>query len=234
MMGMGTIVNAAAILAGASLGLLLRRGLPERWQETIMNGVALCIVVIGLQMALKTNNIIVVVFSIVIGAMLGETMDLDGKLQRFGNWVGAMITKGGNKGVAGQIAEGFVATTLIYCVGAMAIVGSIQDGLKGDPTILYAKSTLDGITAIIFSANMGIGVALSAGSVFVYQGCITLLAGALQSIITENILSELTATGGILIMAIGVNMLKLKEIRISNLLPAIFVAGIIAYVMGCM
>ena len=130
------------------------------------------------------------------------------------------------------IGEGFVAASLIYCVGAMAIIGSLQDGLKGDTTILFAKSTLDGIIAIILTANLGIGVALSAVSVLLYQGTLTLLAGVLEPVLTTSILNEVTATGGMLIMAIGVNMLKVVQIRISNLLPAVLWAGIIVAVSG--
>ena len=225
MVGLGTLVNSGAILAGAGAGLLLRRGLPEKWQESIMQGVALCIIVIGVQMAFKSENIMVVIFSIVLGAIVGEGIDIDTKLQRFGDWIGSKLIGGHDAGAAKVIGEGFVAASLIYCVGAMAIIGSLQDGLKGDTTILFAKSTLDGIIAII-------GVALSAVSVLLYQGTLTLLAGVLEPVLTTSILNEVTATGGMLIMAIGVNMLKVVQIRISNLLPAVLWAGIIVAVSG--
>ena len=143
MVGLGTLVNSGAILAGAGAGLLLRRGLPEKWQESIMQGVALCIIVIGVQMAFKSENIMVVIFSIVLGAIVGEGIDIDTKLQRFGDWIGSKLIGGHDAGAAKAIGEGFVAASLIYCVGAMAIIGSLQDGLKGDTTILFAKSTLD-------------------------------------------------------------------------------------------
>ena len=211
---MGTLVNSGAILAGAGAGLLLRRGLPEKWQESIMQGVALCIIVIGVQMAFKSENIMVVIFSIVLGAIVGEGIDIDTKLQRFGDWIGSKLIGGHDAGAA------------------MAIIGSLQDGLKGDTTILFAKSTLDGIIAIILTANLGIGVALSAVSVLLYQGTLTLLAGVLEPVLTTSILNEVTATGGMLIMAIGVNMLKVVQIRISNLLPAVLWAGIIVAVSG--
>ena len=232
MVGLGTLVNSGAILAGAGAGLLLRRGLPEKWQESIMQGVALCIIVIGVQMAFKSENIMVVIFSIVLGAIVGEGIDIDTKLQRFGDWIGSKLIGGHDAGAAKAIGEGFVAASLIYCVGAMAIIGSLQDGLKGDTTILFAKSTLDGIIAIILTANLGIGVALSAVSVLLYQGTLTLLAGVLEPVLTTSILNEVTATGGMLIMAIGVNMLKVVQIRISNLLPAVLWAGIIVAVSG--
>lgn len=187
--------------------------------------VALCIIVIGVQMAFKSENIMVVIFSIVLGAIVGEGIDIDTKLQRFGDWIGSKLIGGHDAGAAKVIGEGFVAASLIYCVGAMAIIGSLQDGLKGDTTILFAKSTLDGIIAIILTANLGIGVALSAVSVLLYQGTLTLLAGVLEPVLTTSILNEVTATGGMLIMAIGVNMLKVVQIRISNLLPAVLWAG---------
>lgn len=228
MTGMGTIVNAAAILAGAGAGLILRQGLPDRWQETIMHAIGLSVTVIGIQMALKTNNIIIVIISLVAGAIIGELLDIDKALNRFGTWVGGKLSNDKEKGSAAAIiGQGFVATSLIYCVGAMAIVGSIQEGLTGDASTLFAKSILDGITAIIFAANMGVGVALSALSVALYQGSLTLLAGSMETIMTPLLLAELTATGGILIIAIGLNMLKLVKIRIANMLPAIIAAGIV-------
>ena len=228
MIGTGTIVNATAILAGAGLGLILRKGLPEKWQETIMHAIGLSVAIIGIQMALKTNNIIIVIISLALGAIVGELLDIDKALNRVGVWVGGKLTSSKDKGSAAAIiGQGFVATSLIYCVGAMAIVGSIQEGLTGDASTLYAKSILDGITAIIFAANMGVGVALSALSVAVYQGSITLLAGSMESIMSQAILAELTATGGILIIAIGLNMLKLLKIRIANMLPAILIAGFV-------
>ena len=228
MTGMGTIVNAAAILAGAGAGLILRQGLPDKWQETIMHAIGLSVTVIGIQMALKTNNIIIVIISLVAGAIIGELLDIDKALNRFGTCVGGKLSNDKEKGSAAAIiGQGFVATSLIYCVGAMAIVGSIQEGLTGDASTLFAKSILDGITAIIFAANMGVGVALSALSVALYQGSLTLLAGSMETIMTPLLLAELTATGGILIIAIGLNMLKLVKIRIANMLPAIIAAGIV-------
>lgn len=230
MSGLGTIANAAAIICGALAGIVLRRGLPEKWQQTIMQGVALCIVVIGLQMAFKTANIVIVVVSLVIGSIIGEYFDIEGKLQKFGSWIASKVYHGKDGSFAAQLARGFISSTLIFCIGAMAVVGALQDGLKQDPTILYAKATLDGIISVILTANLGIGVAFSAFSVFIYQGCLTLLAAFLQTVMTEAVLNEITACGGILITAIGINMLKILEIRISNQLPAIFIACLLAYI----
>ena len=225
MSGLGTIANAAAIICGALAGIVLRRGLPEKWQQTIMQGVALCIVVIGLQMAFKTANIVIVVVSLVIGSIIGEYFDIEGNLQKFGGWIASKVYHGKDGSFAAQLARGF-----IFCIGAMAVVGALQDGLKQDPTILYAKATLDGIISVILTANLGIGVAFSAFSVFIYQGCLTLLAAFLQTVMTEAVLNEITACGGVLITAIGINMLKILEIRISNQLPAIFIVWLLAYI----
>lgn len=230
MSGLGTIANAAAIICGALAGIVLRRGLPEKWQQTIMQGVALCIVVIGLQMAFKTANIVIVVVSLVIGSIIGEYFDIEDNLQKFGSWIASKVYHGKDGSFAAQLARGFISSTLIFCIGAMAVVGALQDGLKQDPTILYAKATLDGIISVILTANLGIGVAFSAFSVFIYQGCLTLLAAFLQTVMTEAVLNEITACGGVLITAIGINMLKILEIRISNQLPAIFIAWLLAYI----
>ena len=230
MSGLGTIANAAAIICGALAGIVLRRGLPEKWQQTIMQGVALCIVVIGLQMAFKTANIVIVVVSLVIGSIIGEYFDIESNLEKFGSWIASKVYHGKDGSFAAQLARGFISSTLIFCIGAMAVVGALQDGLKQDPTILYAKATLDGIISVILTANLGIGVAFSAFSVFIYQGCLTLLAAFLQTVMTEAVLNEITACGGVLITAIGINMLKILEIRISNQLPAIFIVWLLAYI----
>jgi len=230
MPGLGTLANVAAIMAGACIGLFLKRGFPPRWQETIMQGIALCIVIIGAQMALASKNIILVIVSLVVGSLVGEYTDIDGHLHHFGDWVERKLMRANPQSgePSGSIGEAFISTSLIYCVGAMAIVGSIQDGLTADHSVLYAKATLDGLTAIVFSANMGVGVGLSALPVLLYQGSITLLAGALHSVMTQSLVTEVSATGGILIMAIGVNMLKLLEIRIANMIPSILAAAVLA------
>ncbi|QJW46711.1 DUF554 domain-containing protein [bacterium BFN5] len=218
----GTLVNAAAVLSGSVVGLLLKQGMPERYQHTIMQGLALAVGVIGLQMAFKTQNMLIVILSIVMGAIIGEALNLDVLLTKFGNWLTAKL---GSQ--YGNVGEGFVTASLVYCVGAMAVVGSIQDGLTGDASTLYAKSMLDGVSAVVFASTLGIGVALSSISVIVYQGSITLLAGAFSSLLTEQIITELTAVGGVLIIAISILMLEVKKIKVANLLPAIPAAVII-------
>lgn len=226
MPGLGTIANCGAIVIGSVIGLFLKKGLPEKWQETILSGIALCILIIGIQMALKTQKIIITIFSLAIGAVLGESLDIEGKMNRLGIWVGEMVTKG--EGSAAAVAKGFVNASILYCTGAMAIVGSIQDGLANDHATLFAKATLDGLISIILTANLGFGVCLSAISVGFYQGSITMMASAIESFVDSTVLAELTAAGGIMIMAIGTNMLKVSQIRIGNLLPGVFVAVVLA------
>ena len=194
-----------------------------------MQGITLCIFVIGCQMAFQSKNIIVVIVSIAVGTIIGEMLDIDSRLQRFGNWVEVKMVGKRNTGTGGAIGEGFIAASLIYCIGAMAIVGSIQDGLTGDHQILFAKSTLDGMTSIIFTANLGVGVGLSAVSVLIYQGLITILAAHLQSLMTPALMAEITATGGILIMAIAVNMSKVIQIRIANQIPSLVVVALLVH-----
>ena len=227
MPGLGTIVNSLAIFAGAVLGIIFKKGLPTKWQETMMGGIALCIIVIGVQMALKTQNIVIVIFSLVLGSIIGEIMNIEAAMNVLGQYLGKKIA-GKDGSAAAAVAKGFVSATVLFCSGAMAIVGSIQDGLTADHTTLFAKATLDGLISLVFSANMGIGVALSAFSVAVYQGLITLLSGVVGPLITEVMLAELTAAGGVMIMAIGTNMLHLTSLRVGNMVPGMFVAAVLA------
>lgn len=230
MIGLGTIVNAVGIFVGAVLGLIFKKGLPKKWQETMMSGIAICIIVIGVQMALKTNNIVIVIFSIVIGSILGEIIDIEAGMNRIGEVLGKRIA-GSNKSVAAEIAAGFVNASVLFCSGAMAIVGSIQDGLLGDHATLFAKATLDALISLVLTANLGVGVALSALSVGVYQGAITMLAGFIGPYITDAMLAEITGSGGVMIMAIGTNMLYLTKIRIGNMIPAMLVAALVVRLM---
>ena len=227
MPGLGTLVNSGVIILGSLIGLLLKRGLPEKWQETMINSIALCVFIIGIQMAMKTDNIIIVIISLVIGSIIGEIIDIEEVMNGLGAWLGSKLSKESGS-IAGQIAEGFVNSSILFCTGAMAIVGSIQDGLSGDCSTLFAKATLDGIIALILTANVGVGVMLSAITVGVYQGSITLMAGFVEPYITEVILQEITASGGVMIMAIGTNMLRITKIRIGNMLPGMLVAAVLA------
>ena len=223
MTGLGTMVNCAAIIGGCAVGLILRKGFPEKWQETIMYGVALCIFLIGLEMAQKSQNVILVIASIVIGSIIGEMLDINGKLNRFGAWVEKKML-GNRTQTSGSFGKAFIAASLVFCIGAMAIVGSIEEGLTVNHQILFAKAMLDCILSIIFGANMGAGVALSAVPVGLYQGSITLLAAWMQNLLTPDVIREVSATGGVLIMAIGIVQARLLPIRLANQIPALPVA----------
>jgi len=220
---LGTIVNVIAIIVGGFTGMVLKRGIPENFKQTVMQGIGLTVVLIGFQMALKTQNPLIVIGSLVIGGILGEWAAIEDKLRRLGLWLENKVGKD-----KGEVAKAFVSTSLIYCVGAMAITGAIEDGLNGNPQTLYAKSMLDGFSAVIFASTMGIGVVFSALPVLLYQGTISLLAKWAASLLSVPVTAEMTATGGLLIVGIGMNILGIKEIRVGNLLPAIGVAVIIA------
>lgn len=214
----GTIVNVIAIVIGGLIGLFLKSGINEKVSKTVMDGLGLCIMLIGIGGALKSNNILLIIISIVVGGIIGEIIDIDLSLKKFGDKLEKKLSKTG-----GKFSEGFVTTTLLYCVGSMAIVGSIEAGLTGNYQTLYAKSMLDGISAIIFSSTLGIGVLFSSISVFIYQGSITLLSGLLKGILTEVIIGEITAVGSLLILALGLNMLNITKIKVANLLPSVFI-----------
>lgn len=214
----GTLINMVAILAGSALGLLLRKGIPDRLRDTVMQGLGLCVLLIGASGALKTADTMCVIISIVVGGLLGAAVNIERQLERLG--------KAAEKKFAhpeGGFANGFVTASLVYCVGAMAIVGSMDSGLRGDHATLIAKSALDGVSAIFFASALGPGVALSAVAVFVYQGAIALLATWIAPLLTDPIITEMSAVGGLLIIGIGLNMIYDKHISVGNLLPAIFV-----------
>jgi uncharacterized membrane protein YqgA involved in biofilm formation len=215
---LGTIVNSLAILVGSLLGFLLKGGIPDRINDSIMKGLALCVMVIGISGAIKSENMILVISSIVVGAIIGELIDIDKWLKRLGDFIEDKL-----QGRGGKISEGFVTASLVYCVGAMAIVGSLDSGLKGDHGILFTKAMLDGISSIMFTSTLGIGVALSSVSVFLYQGAITIAASFVQGILTGPVVTEISAVGSLMIMGLGFNMLGLTKIKVANFLPAIFI-----------
>ena len=230
MVGMGTVVNVAAIAGGSLLGLLVGRGIKEKYQETVIYGLALCVIVLGIQMALQGQHILLTIISLVVGSILGEALGIEEKLEQVGTLLAEKFQKSRKKGDAGTDAfvEGFLNASLLYCVGAMAIVGSIQDGLSGDPTTLYTKALIDGLSGIIYASNFGVGVLFSALSVGVYQGILTALAGFLGPWLSQLVVQEVAACGGLMILGIGINMTKLLKIRVGNMLPGLLVAGVAA------
>lgn len=218
---LGTIVNSITIIIGAIIGILLKKGIKDDYKNTIMDGIGISVLVIGISNALEFENLVVVIVSIVIGSIIGELIDINKRLNNLGDRLQSKF-----KNEEGNFSKGFVTASLVYCVGAMAIVGSIQSGLSGNHETLYAKAVLDGITAIVFASTLGIGVMFSSVAVFLYQGIITLFASSVSSILTTIVINEISSVGGILIIAIGINLLGLKEIKIANMLPAIIVPPI--------
>ncbi|KRQ87305.1 putative membrane protein YdfK [Caloramator mitchellensis] len=214
---LGTIVNFFSIIVGSLLGLVFKKGMPERINETIMSGLALCVLLIGVSGTLKSQNILLIIFSIVIGGIAGELVNIDKLLNNLGDFIEGKLKGKGN------VSEGFVTASLLYCVGAMAIVGSLQSGLEGNHKILFAKSILDGVSAIIFSSTLGIGVVFSAFSVLIYQGLITLMASFLKPLLVTATINEMTAVGSLLIIGLSFNMLKISKIKVANLLPAVII-----------
>jgi uncharacterized membrane protein YqgA involved in biofilm formation len=214
---LGTIVNTLAIIAGSLLGLLFRGGIPEKYSRTVMHAIGLAVVLIGIKTAIQTDAILVVIVSLAIGSIVGELLRIEDRLEHVGNWIGRRLAGHGQ-----GVAQGFVSASLLYCVGAMAIVGSMESGLTGNHQILYAKSMLDGISSVLFASTLGIGVLFSAGSVLLYQGVITLGAASLKQFLVPEIVSQMSAVGGLLIVAIGLGLLEIRKVKVGNMLPAIF------------
>ncbi len=215
---LGTIVNTMAVIAGSLIGLLFKGSIPEKYSKTIMHAIGLAVILIGLKTALETDDILVIIISLAVGSVIGERLCIEDRLERLGKWLGHLVS-GDNEG----IAKGFVTASLIYCVGAMAIVGSLESGLSGNHQTLFAKSLLDGIGSILFASTLGVGVLFSAVSVFLYQGAITLAASILKQFLIPGVVVQMSAVGGLLIMAIGINLLEIKKLQIGNMLPAIFI-----------
>lgn len=230
----GTIINAAAVLAGSLAGLLLKYtagyftagsgALGHRLQEVIMHGVALCVLYIGISGSLEGEKTLVAILSMVLGAILGELLDLDRRMRALGDWVQKKterLTRG--EGGGASVSEGFVTASLLFCVGAMAIVGALENGLTGNYETLQAKALLDGISSIVFASSLGIGVAFSAVAVFLYQGSIALLASVLEPYLGgDAVIAEMTCVGSLLIIALATNMLGVTKIKVMNLVPAVF------------
>lgn len=212
----GTLVNVAAVLIGSGIGLAIGSRLSERLQRIITTGLGLSTLLIGVQMALKVQNVLVVIASMVIGGVVGELLGIEEALEQAGDWLKARA-----RSSSGTFVAGYVTASLVFCVGPMTLLGSIQEGLTGNPDIIYTKSMLDGAASVAFASSLGIGVSFAAVTVLVFQGALTLLGARLAFLLRPEILNELTATGGLLILAIGLLLLDVKRIRVANLLPAL-------------
>lgn len=215
---LGTIVNTVAIIAGSLLGVSLRRGIPDRYKETVIAAIGLVVLLIGLKNALQTDDLLLVIISLTLGAVLGEMMHIEERIEAVAYWIGNRLGRAGD-----GVAQGFVTASLVFCVGAMGIVGALESGLTGNHQTLFAKSMLDGVTSIIFASTLGIGVLFSSAAVFIYQGAITFLAVYLKPSLTPVVVTQMSAVGGLLIVAIGLNILDISKLRLGNMLPGLFI-----------
>jgi uncharacterized membrane protein YqgA involved in biofilm formation len=215
---LGTYVNVVAVIIGSIIGVLLHQRFPESIRKIGFQAIGLCVLFLGIIMALKTENFLILIFSMLIGAIIGELMHLDRRIDQFGEFLKARIGSTND-----QFSEGLVTAFLIFCIGAMTIIGSIEDGLNNDPSILFAKSLMDGCASIALASTFGIGVLFSAIPLFIFQGGITLLAASSKAFFTEVLITELSAVGGVILMGLSIQLLDLKEIKVVNLLPALIV-----------
>lgn len=216
-----TVINVVLILLGSALGLLFRGKIPEKLIRAITCALGLCVLLIGVDAALGTRDTLCVIVCMVAGTLLGEWIDIEGKMDRVGE---ALKAKVASKGENARFSEAFVSASVLYCVGAMAINGSLAAGLNGDWSILVSKGVIDGVTSVTFAATMGMGVLFSVVPLFVYQGGLTLLASAIGPYLSPALVGEMSAVGGIIIVGISVNMLALgkERVRVGNMLPALF------------
>ncbi|CAA9439714.1 MAG: Uncharacterized DUF554 membrane protein [uncultured Rubrobacteraceae bacterium] len=221
-MGLGTAINVVAVLVGGGVGTLAGARLPQRMRETAMQAIGLVTLLIGISNFLEFDNPLVPLVSVVVGLVVGEALNIDGALKRFGDYLQARFSKGES-----PVSRAFVTTSLLFCVGPLTVLGSLEDGLTGDYGLLALKSALDLVASLSFASVLGWGVLLSAGTVLVVQGTLTLSAGLLEGFVTEQMVLAMTATGGVLILGLGLMLLEIKEVRVANMLPALLIAPLL-------
>ncbi|MGI6730484.1 MAG: DUF554 domain-containing protein [Anaerovoracaceae bacterium] len=224
----GVLVNTATVIIGSLVGLFFKKGISTRITDAIMLGIGLCTIYIGVSGALEGQNTLVLIISIVVGAAVGTLLDIDKGINSVGDWLSNRFKKSDSNTVS--VTEGFVTASLLFCIGAMTIVGSLNAGLTGDNEMLFTKSLLDLVSATMLSVSLGIGVLFSAAFVFVFQGAIVLLAQFLQPILTDTAIAEITCAGSLLIIALGLNLIGVTKIKVANYLPAIVAAPIVTWI----
>lgn len=220
----GTIVNATTVLIGSSIGLLINKSLPENLTRIVFQGIGLFTLYLGFSMALKGHNILIIIFSIIIGAIIGELLNIDRGINNLSEKI-----KKGFKSENEKFAEGLITAFLLFCMGSMTILGAINEGLRNDPSLLFTKALMDGFASLALASSMGIGVLFSVIPLLIYQGGLTLFAGIFQKLFTPVIVDELTAVGGILLIGLGLSILEIKKIKIINIIPALIIIVIFAY-----
>ncbi len=228
---LGVLVNTIGVILGSLLGLALRRGIPEKVSKAVMTAIALCVLYLGISGSLGISNAIVVILAMVLAAAVGTLLDIDGAVTRLGNYVEQKMRRPQEAGRP-SISEGFVTASLLFCVGSMAIVGSLNAGLSNDNSMLFAKSVLDTVSAIMLSVSLGLGVMLSGLALLIYQGGIVLLAQVLRPILSAEAIALMGGTGSLLILALGLNMLGMTKIKVADFLPAILFAPIIGAIVA--
>lgn len=225
----GVFVNTVAVIIGSLIGLIFRKGIPQKISDSVMTGIGLCTLYIGISGSLSGQNTIAAILAMVLGAIIGTLIDLDGKLNRLGQWIGNKT-----KSTAGtsSVTQGFVTASLLFCIGAMTITGSLTAGLTGDNSTIFTKSLLDLISSIMLSASLGIGVLFSAVFVFAFQGSIVILAKYIEPLLVYGAKEELICVGSLLIIALGLNLIGVSKIKTANYLPAIFLAPLTSFLTG--
>lgn len=226
---LGVLVNVATAVLGGILGALFKKGIPEKITKAVMIAVGLCVLYIGIDGALKGENTLVLIISMLVGTLIGSLIDIDDKINRLGLFVERKFNKGEKKI---SIAEGFVTATLLFCVGSMTVVGSLNAGLRGDNQMLYTKAILDLVSGTVIATSCGIGVAFSGLSVLVIQGGIVLLAQQLNGILTAQAIDEMTCVGSVIIVALGLNLVGISKFKVANFMPAIFLAPLVCMLLN--
>ena len=221
---MGAIVNAVVIVVFSLIGIIFNTGIPERFNDRIMDGIGLCVLVIGISGVITVENPIVMIISVLLGAIAGEFLQLEERLKQA---VAAIERKTQKSNNTGNLGEGFITATMLFCVGSMAIVGSLESGLLNDQTTLYTKSILDGIVSLLLASSLGVGVLLSSIPVLIYQGGMILLAGFMAPYLSDVVINEITVVGSLLLIGLAFNILRLTEFKIMNYIPAIIFPVII-------
>jgi uncharacterized protein len=228
----GTVLNIATVIIGGMIGLLFGARIPDKLKETVIAGMGLFVAAMGLQMFLETENPLIVLGALLIGTLLGEWWRIEDGLQTLGEFLERKFSREQENG-SNKFVRGFLTASLLFCVGPMTILGSIQDGLTGDYNLLAVKSVLDGFASIAFASTLGVGVMFSTIILLIYQGGISLLAGQLDAIVTPSMMNELTATGGVILVGLALsNLLEIKKIRVANMLPALAIAPLIVWIVS--
>ncbi|MDR1809552.1 MAG: DUF554 domain-containing protein [Prevotella sp.] len=229
----GTFVNTGAVIVGSVAGLLIHSRLPKRLVDIVFQGIGLFTVTIGISMSLKSDNMLLLVVSIVLGAIIGQAIDLDKYLRHFSGYLQRKYAKSDAVATeSNRFTEGFITASMLFCVGSMSILGAIEDGMGKTPDLLYTKSLMDGISSIALSSSFGVCIAFSSIPLFLYQGGLTLFAGFIMQYMSEPMRNDMTAVGGILLIGLGINILKIKEISIINMLPSLIIVVILSWMWG--